>query len=118
MDNFVNAGETLEITAGGAISAGDIVVQGDVLGVAFEDIANTEKGNLAISGVYRLPKNTSTAIANGEYVDYDLSADEVTTGITPASGDVVDFGIAMEVGETSDPRINVRLLTGHGVVEP
>ncbi len=114
MDNFVNAGETMEITAGATISAGDIVVTNNVVGIAFEDIANTEKGNVAIEGVYRLPKNTSTAINEGDLVDFDVSVPEVSTGITPAAGDVEDFGVAMETVASAGAFINVKLLPGAG----
>ena len=116
MDNFVNMGESLEILATSTIIAGELVVTNEVVGIAFDDIVDTERGNVAIEGVYRLAKDNGTAINEGDLVDWDVSALEVTKGITPASGDVVNFGICMKTEAQAATLINVKLMPGIGAI--
>ena len=114
MDNWVNEGHTHNHVATGTISAGDVVVVNDLVGIAQEDAVSGETVVLAIEGVFRLIKNSSTAINEGDLVDFDSSVPEVSTGITPAAGDVEDFGIAMETVASAGTRINVKLRPGSG----
>ncbi len=114
MDNWVNEGKTVQITAGAILVPGEVVVTDSILGIVQEGVASGAEAVLAIEGVFRLAKNTSTAIAVGELVDFDTSVPEVSTGITPAAGDVEDFGIAMETVGSAGAFINVKLIPGGG----
>lgn len=114
MKNYVNDGKTVQITAAAAHTSGDIIVTKSLVGIAQGDADNAATAILAIEGVYRLPKNTSTAIDLGDLVDYDASADEVTKAITPATGDVQDFGVAMETVASGGAFVNIKLIPGAG----
>ncbi len=114
MKNYVGVGDTMKITAGAAITAGDLIATNECVGVAQNDAASGASCVMAIEGVFRLAKNTSTAINEGDLVDWDVSAEEVSKGITPAAGDVENFGIAMETVAAAGAYINVKLIPGGG----
>lgn len=69
-----------------------------------------------IGGVYRFPKVSGAVIDAGETVDWDNSAGEVDDNqATSASGDVADFGIAMEVKGNGTTTVDVQLQPGKAV---
>ena len=97
----VQDGQVIQFTnGGGAISSDDPVVIGSLVGVALVDIANGATGSVAISQVYNLPKVDAAVIAQGEAVHFDVSAGangEVDDdAATPASGDLLGWGVAFE----------------------
>lgn len=75
---YVQRGESIDYTPGSAVAAGDVVVQGDLVGVAKKDIKANELGALAVEGVFDFPKATgaSTAIAVGKTVYWDVADGE------------------------------------------
>ncbi len=112
--NYVKDGDTVTYknNTGSTISSGSVVVIGSLIGVAITDILDTESGAARIDGVFRLPKNTSTAFTQGEQLQWDVSAGElVGSGATPATGDLVNCGIAnsdsLLADTTADVIINV-----------
>ena len=117
--NRVQRGDILTFTAVAALSSGDAVVIGDLVGVALTDAAIGEQVEVAIEEVYNLPKADADTINIGERVHYDVSAGEVIAfGTATASGDVEDFGIAFESkGATTGETIAVKLVPG-GTVQP
>jgi len=118
----VQNGRRITVTAGGAIVSGQPVVVGDIVGVAMTDAANGEDFEVAVSEVHNLPKLDAAVIAQGEKVALDISAGgglgEVDDqSITPAAGDVTNFGIAWEgKGATTGESIAVLLTPGTGVL--
>lgn len=114
-------GDTLTYTnTGSAISAGDVVVIGNVVGIALVDIAaTTGVGEVAITGEWEIVKVTGAVIGQGETVYWDVSAGDIDdNAATAASGDVKDFGIATEAAGSGVLLCNVRLNPGAGSVEP
>lgn len=110
MKNYVSAGKTITITAGGTISSGDVDVIGTgLVGVAQNDAVSGEAVVYAIEGVFLMDKISSGAIAAGDIVDWDVSALKVGKAITPASGDVENFGICMEAAADATTTIIVKL---------
>lgn len=66
-------------TPSAAVAAGDVVVTGDVVRIAHSPIAANDLGALAAGGgVYRVPKDDSTAISDGRKVYWDASNKEAT----------------------------------------
>lgn len=53
---FVQEGFSIDYTPGGAVNAGDVVVQNNLVGVAKLDIAAGALGALAIEGVFDFAK--------------------------------------------------------------
>lgn len=76
--NHIIKGEVLPLTnsSGSDIASGDVVVMGDTVGVALGNIADTERGSAAVEEVFEIPKNTSTAFAQGENVYWDVADTE------------------------------------------
>lgn len=80
MSNFKNLQEFARIpyTPVSAVTAGDVVAQGSLVGYATEDIAAGELGSLVIMGIAEGPKASGSAIAAGSDVYWD-DEDEVIT---------------------------------------
>lgn len=74
----VTAGNTIPHTPGSALTAGDVVVQGGLVGIAEVDIAAAELGSLAIEGEFLMPKEDAVAHDIGDLVYWDDTGDEVT----------------------------------------
>lgn len=115
--NFVSDGVTIDYVASGAIDGGSVVVVGNQIGVAIDDIANTETGVLRMDGVFELPKVSAAVIGQGESVIYDVSAGEFDdNAATPATGDVSGACIAVEAAGNGDTTVKVKLNVGVGTV--
>lgn len=118
--NYVNDGCVITYSnSGSAISAGDVVVVGEQIGVALVDIAaTTGTGSVQLEGVFDLPKVDAAVIAQGESVIWDSSAGKFDdNAATPASGDVSGCCVAMEgKGATTGETIKVKLNVGVGTV--
>ena len=92
---FIHDGKAIDYTPSTAVSAGDVVVQGDLIGIAKLDIAANTLGALAVQGVFDVPKTAGVdeAIAAGAKVYFDV-ADGVAktdseTGANPYLGKTV-----------------------------
>lgn len=77
---FKARGDMVDYTPSGAVAAGDVVVQGDLVGVAPVAIAAGVKGALAVAGVITFPKSpgSSTALAAGTKVYWSTGSEVVT----------------------------------------
>lgn len=83
------------------VSAGDVVVVGDICRIAHRDIAANTLGALAAGGgVYRMPKETgsSTAIAAGTKVYWDAG----NSVITDAAGSLKAVGYTVAASVDGD----------------
>lgn len=100
-------GETIEYTNGGGtdIDAGDVVVVGSTVAIAAEEIAQTKKGALFISGVFEF--EASAAVNQGAVVYMNASTFKVTG--TSASG-LKAIGIALNAAAASGDKVNVKLV--------
>lgn len=90
-NNFIQPGTVLDYVnnSGAAISSGDVVVVGGVLGVALTDIDAGATGSVQTQGVFRVPKVSGAVIAQGESLTWDVSAGAFDdNAATPATGDV------------------------------
>lgn len=56
MATFVTEGNSIDYTPGADVTAGDVVVQGGLVGIAKLDIAAGTLGALAVAGVFDVPK--------------------------------------------------------------
>lgn len=117
--NFVQPGMVIQFTnAGSAISAGDVVVVGKVLGVALVDIANGATGSVQIEGVFTVPKVSGAVIAQGENLTWDVSAVSFDDNLaTPATGDVTGApAIAFEAAGNGVTSFDVKFTGVPGTV--
>ena len=105
MATFVQKGDAVDYTPASDVTAGDVVVQGDLVGVANLDIASGELGALAIEGVFDFPKATggSTAIGAGSKVYWTGSV----ANTTAASNTLI--GKAVQAATDADATVRVKL---------
>ena len=87
--NAVQPGNVIDYTAGSTIASGDVVVIGNIIGVALGDIANGATGSVATRGVFTVPKVSAAVIAQGESLVWDVSAGKFDdNAASPATGDI------------------------------
>ncbi len=72
---FIHDGNSIDYTPGADVSAGDVVVQNDLVGIAKLDIASGVLGALAVTGVFDVPKTAGMgeAIGAGAKVYWDVA---------------------------------------------
>jgi predicted RecA/RadA family phage recombinase len=116
--NYVYEGATLDYTNGGtALSAGDVCVIGEQIGIALVDIANGATGTVALEGVFTVPKVSGAVITVGQTVIWDASAGAFDDNLaTPATGDVSRCCVAMESAGNGVTEIDVKINVGVGTV--
>ena len=74
---FVQSGDQIDHTPSSAVAAGAVVVQGNLVGVAKQPIAANALGALAVTGVFRGPKDSSNITAVGTMLYWDEDGDPV-----------------------------------------
>lgn len=102
---FVHDGETIEYTPVAAVAAGDVVVQGDLIGVAKQPIAANIPGALAVGGVYDFAKLAALVLAVGTLVYWDDAAN-VATNV--AAGNKL-IGKVVRAAAAADATVRARL---------
>lgn len=72
---FIGVGGYWPYTPGSAVSAGDMVVMGEVVGHAPRDISANVEGTVQVSGIVEVPKATTSgsAITQGQRLYWDAS---------------------------------------------
>ncbi len=80
---FVQDGNAVDYTPGSDVAAGDVVVQGDLVGVARTPIAANTLGSLAVVGMFDVVK-AAVSITVGAAVFWDADGNPV--GGTPGTG--------------------------------
>jgi len=120
MKNGVNEGESFTWTngTGSAVSAGDVVVVGNILACAMVDIASTATGAVRVGYVFSVPKVSGAVIAQGESLTWDVSAGAFDdNAASPATGDVTGPpAVAMEAAGSGVTTIDVKLTGIPGTV--
>jgi predicted RecA/RadA family phage recombinase len=102
---LLQGGETVDYTPSSAVTAGDVVVQGEMVGVAVRDIAANDRGALFKTGNFVCPKATTSgsAITAGATLYWDASSEVVTT----TSGSNKEFGKAIAAAAATASTVNV-----------
>lgn len=104
MKNFVEKGETFRFVADKDYKSGDVVIVGDLVGIAVTDAKTGDESVAHACGVYRLPKSAG-AIGQGAKV-YWVTADSNIS--TTASGNTL-IGRAWAAQQAADPTVDVKL---------
>lgn len=106
---FIHDGNAIDHTPGSDVAAGDVVVQGELVGVAKLDMVANTLGALAVKGVFDFPKATGvgTAIGAGAKVYWDAAAQQATT--TEAAGVNKFLGKVVAAVSDDDALVRVRL---------
>ena len=106
---FVHDGKSIDYTPTSAVSAGDVVVLGDLVGIAKIDIAASTLGALAVTGVFDLAKDDTSGpvFAAGDPVYYDRIAELAVPA--PGAGGGVLLGTCLQAAGASDATVRVQL---------
>jgi predicted RecA/RadA family phage recombinase len=105
MRNYVQRGDTLDITAPGAVASGDVVIKGVIVGISNVDAAEGETFALDVVGVFDLPKVAALAIGQGDAVYWD-TANKV---VTKTAGGNTKLGVATIAAPNPSGSVSVRL---------
>ena len=112
---YIQTGDAVDYTPGANVSAGDVVVQGDLVGVAKLDILTGKLGALALTGLFDFPKatGTGTAIAAGARCYWDaaegVAKDDAETGANKL------VGKAVKAAADADATVRIALCSGDAV---
>ena len=106
---FIHDGNAIDYTPSSAVSAGDVVVQAELVGVAKLDIAADALGALAVRGVFDFPKTAGVgeAIAVGSKAYWD-EGDQVAK-TDDESGANKYLGKTVKAAGDDDTTVRVRL---------
>jgi len=106
---FIHDGHYIDHTPGSAITAGDVVVQGDLVGIAKGDIAASKPGALAVEGVYDVAKEAGGGVtfSTGDKVYWDDTNDVAVA--TDGGGANKLMGKAVANAADADATVRVRL---------
>ena len=102
---FVQDGRLIDHTPAGALAAGDVVVQGDLVAVTIRPLAAGEAGSLVTEGVFDFAKNTGVAYTVGQILYWDDTNNVVTATATGNK----QIGKVVLAAATTDTTVRVRL---------
>lgn len=106
MKNYIQPGNVLTVFAPtGGITSGDGILVNALFGVAAYTAAEGEEVEIAVVGVYELPKADTITFAIGAKVYWDTTNGNATS---TASGNKL-IGVATLAAAGSDSRVRVRL---------
>lgn len=115
---FVQEGKTIDYTPNADIAAGDVVVQGDWVGIALVAIPANTLGALAVEGVWEVPKANSTdagyELSYGDSVFWDAADEEAKAD--SENGANKWLGTVVAAATTSATTCRVKLNGMPGVV--
>ena len=101
---FVHDGKSIDYTPGSAVTGGDVVVVGEMIGIAKLDIAANALGALSVTGVFLMPKPAGV-LAIGTAVYWDVADGQVNTD--PANP---FFGFVVKAAANDDTTVRVLLV--------
>jgi predicted RecA/RadA family phage recombinase len=100
-------GLRIDYTPVGAVTAGTVIVQEDLIGIATADIAAGVLGTIDIEGVFTVKKLTGSGedISIGEIVYWNVAG----SGVTTEPSDNVYMGKAISNADEDDTTVGVKL---------
>lgn len=101
---YVQKGESLDYIPGSDVSAGDVVIQGNIVGIAKLDIKANTLGSVSLVGVYDIAKATGDITA-GAVVYWDATHHNVTT----TSTNNTKIGLAVDAAASGATIVRVLL---------
>ena len=104
---YIQDGHALDITPSADLAAGDVVVAGDLIGVAAGDITAHTLGAIQVTGVFEFPKATGvgTALSLGAKAYWDDTAKVATA----TAGANKPLGKVARAAADEDTKVRIRL---------
>lgn len=106
---FRHEGRTIDYTPSGAdVSAGDVVVQNELVGIALKDIADGELGALAVEGVFDVVKTADAeAMDPGELVYWDVADGSATLLADTGTNKLIGKCVAAATAAATSVRVKL-----------
>lgn len=105
--NYQSVGSMLTIPAPANVSSGGVVIVGNIAGVAQGDALSGASVDIAVTGIWRLPKVGANTFAVGASVYWDGTA-KLATSVTSGN---TKIGTAVEVAGSGGVDVAVRLVS-------
>lgn len=102
---FIQEGHYIDHTPSSALASGDVVVQGDLVGVTLRPLAAGETGALAVDGIFDFNKSTGVAFTVGTLLYWDDTNNVVTT--TSAGNKAI--GKVVRAAALADTTVRIRV---------
>ena len=102
---FIQEGHYIDHTPATALASGDVVVQGDLVGVTVRPLAAGELGSLAVDGICDFNKSTGVAFTVGTILYWDNTNKVVPT---TAAGNK-SIGKVVRAAASADTTVRIRL---------
>jgi len=104
---FVQRGDSVDYTpTEGDVQAGQVVVEGELIGIAKLDIKAGQRGALAVTGVFEVAKQSDAPIARGQRVYFNTST---RTASAVVHGQAQTLGLAVDAAAQDAPTVRVRI---------
>lgn len=103
MRNYIMPGEHVAITAAAAIASGDLVVAGDLVGVAQGDAEIGEDVVIVRRGIFELPKTSAQAWTVGAKIYWDAGNAVCTT--TASTNKLIGCAVAVAANPSALGRV-------------
>lgn len=81
-NNYYCDGDIIDIVADSDIKSGELVIKGNIIGVAITDINSGETGAIQRTGVWKLAKNGTDTFSAGDVAYYDATNKVITSTST------------------------------------
>jgi len=102
---FIQDGKYIDHTPASALLSGEVVVQGDLVGVTVRPLAAGELGSLAVDGVFDFTKNTGVAFTVGTILYWDDTNNVVTATATGNKS----IGKVVRAAASADTTVRMRI---------
>lgn len=107
--------DAVDYTPAAAVTGGDVVVSGGIVGIVPTDLAASEKGALQIDGVFQVPKSTGAIVA-GQPIYWNPTGSpdsgDASSGAANQTGNGTYMGIAVQAQASGDNTCLVILNAG------
>ena len=106
---FIYDGDAVDFTPSDEVNTGDVVVQGELVGIAKLDMAAGQLGALAVTGIFDVAKaaGAGTDIAVGAKLWWNATDKRVETAVGDPARPYL--GKAVRAAATTDATVRVRL---------
>ena len=107
---FLHEGAAIDYTPAADVAAGDVVVQGELVGIARTAIAAGALGSLAVQGVFVLPKagGVGSAIDVGVDVYWDAGNSVATADADGGNNKLLGKTVLATTDDDTEVRVRLR----------
>lgn len=105
MKNYVQPGHVLTIPSPAVVASGQVVISGAIIGIAAGDAESAAPVDVAVGGVYELPKVSALAISIGDILYFDAA----TKLVNKTSSGNTKIGVAVSAAANPSASVKVRL---------